>query len=64
MEEPGDVLYLGHVTVENGTAKEISTEIMSFFKDNEISTDALVAVGCDGTAVNTGVHPHLKQKIL
>ena len=43
MEEPGDV-YLGHVTVENGTAKEISTEIMSFFKDNEISTDALVAV--------------------
>jgi len=47
--------YLGHVTPESGSAKNIHTSINKFLLDNETATKDLVAIGCDGTNVNTGV---------
>jgi hypothetical protein len=56
IQEPGSS-YLGHVTPNSGTAKEIKTSITAFLSlniINNIAADELVAVGCDGTNVNTG----------
>lgn len=53
IEEP-DTRYLGHVTPSSGSASDISTAIINFFIEKQISIDSLVAVGCDGTATNTG----------
>lgn len=55
VQHPGD-RYLGHITVDNGTAETIKRTIVKFMDDNFIETDRLLAVGCDGTAVNTGIH--------
>lgn len=53
VEEPGSA-YIGHVTPTSGSASNIVNAILDFLKNNDISTDSLVAIGCDGTATNTG----------
>lgn len=53
IQEPGSG-YLAHVTPADGSAKSITSSITQFLSHNNISTDKLVAVGCDGTNVNTG----------
>jgi len=51
--EPGSQ-YLGHVTPSGGDAKNIQKSIVKFLSKNDIDTRQLVAIGCDGTNVNTG----------
>lgn len=46
--------YLGHISPTSGEAKSIAGGVISFFADNKVSIADLVAVGCDGTNVNTG----------
>lgn len=53
IEEPNSN-FLGHITPPSGSARDIASTILSFFKDNGTDMSAVVAVGCDGTAVNTG----------
>ena len=55
LEEPNSV-YLGHVTPESGSSKNILSAISDFFGENNTSLNNLQAIGCDGTNVNTGVH--------
>lgn len=52
MQEPGSC-YIGHVTPASGTAIDISKCILNFLDEHE-ARQFLVAVGCDGTNVNTG----------
>ncbi|XP_061717533.1 uncharacterized protein LOC133525257 [Cydia pomonella] len=51
--EPGSK-YLGHISLKSGKAKEIATSLCSFFAENSISLTNILAIGCDGTVVNTG----------
>ena len=53
IQEPGSH-YLGHITPLTGSAKNVSSSIMDFLFSNDIDTNDLKAIGCDGTAVNTG----------
>ena len=55
MSEPNSE-YLGHITPSSGRAESIATGIWNFLNDNKIQTEDLVAIGCDGTNVNTGAH--------
>ena len=52
VSEPGS-RYFGHVSPTSGSAKEIKTSIMDFLRKN-INLNDIVAIGCDGTVVNTG----------
>ena len=52
VQEPGSS-YLGHVEPTSGTTKDIKSSITHFLSLNNIVADKLVAVGCDGTNVNT-----------
>ena len=45
--------YLGHFTVKTGSAKSISDGLLNYLESKEIVTNRIIAVGCDGTAVNT-----------
>ena len=54
VEEPQSK-YIGHITVVNGSSKTIAEGIIQFFDTNKMSTEDIIAVGCDGTNVNTGV---------
>lgn len=53
VQEPGSN-YIGHITPGSGSASSIQTAIVSFLQTNNIDIQHLLAVGCDGTAVNTG----------
>ena len=53
IEEP-DSKFLGYVSPPSGSARHIASTIIRFFKNKKIDLSAVVAVGCDGTAVNTG----------
>lgn len=55
VEEPGST-YFGHVTPDSGTGKDIVTSILNYMNDNCIDETAIKALGCDGTATNTGVN--------
>ena len=55
VQEPGSV-YMGHLTPQSSEAKSTANGIFEFLKKHSIETDHLVAVGCDGTNVNTGVN--------
>lgn len=46
--------YIGHVTPPSGTASSIKKSIMEFLNLKFADTSSIVAIGCDGTAVNTG----------
>ena len=54
VREPGSQ-YLGHIAVNRGSAKAISDGISQALQvNNHIQDNSIIAVGCDGTAVNTG----------
>lgn len=53
VKEP-DSEYLGHTIVSSGTSHAIASGITDFTNHKTINTSELQAVGCDGTAVNTG----------
>ncbi|KAK5648348.1 hypothetical protein RI129_003240 [Pyrocoelia pectoralis] len=50
--EPGSQ-YIGHVVPESGSASNIKASILLFLQQN-FNLNGLIAVGADGTAVNTG----------
>lgn len=52
--EPGSQ-YIGHTTPDSGTAQSILKSFKMFFDDKKISSDYLLAVGCDGTNTNVGI---------
>lgn len=47
-------IYLGHVTPSSGNAKNIKSSIFDFLSGHLGSVQEIVAIGCDGTVVNTG----------
>ena len=51
--EPGGK-YVGHFTPATGSSRSILQGIVKFTEDNGISMDSILAIGCDGTNVNTG----------
>ena len=46
--------YLGHFAPTSGTACSITSGLKTFVLNQGMSLDKLIAVGCDGTSVNTG----------
>jgi len=54
IEEP-ESKYLGHISPSGSSAKLIKDSIVNFIATKNIDTQKFVAVGCDGTAVNTGI---------
>lgn len=56
VQQPGDN-FLGFLVCEKATSAAIFQKFLAFFTTKNISLDALVALGCDGAAVNTG---HIK----
>ncbi|XP_050308327.1 uncharacterized protein LOC126744782 [Anthonomus grandis grandis] len=53
LKEPGS-LYVGYTTPLHGTARSIERSISALLQSKRICSDELVAIGCDGTATNTG----------
>lgn len=53
ISEPGSQ-YLGHIAPTSSSALSISQMVLQFMENRNISIQELVAIGCDGTAVNTG----------
>ena len=53
VHEPG-AEYMGHYRVTCGSAEGISKGFFQYAEENDIDLKDLVAIGCDGTAVNTG----------
>ena len=53
LEEPYSK-YLGHTTPTNSKANSIFQSIVDYTFENKISLTNLLAIGCDGTGVNTG----------
>ena len=41
--------------LEEGSAKVLCNAIICYHEENNISTDKIIDVGCDGTAVNTNM---------
>lgn len=54
LREPGSK-YIGHITPDACDAKTIATNLHSYLQVKPLDIKQIVAVGCDGTAVNTGV---------
>ena len=54
VSEPNSI-YCGHLTPRSQTAKSITQNIIEYFDYQNFDYSCLKAVGCDGTAVNTGV---------
>lgn len=46
--------YIGHISLQRGTAQNIATGIIDFLEEKQIDTNVVRAIGCDGTVVNTG----------
>lgn len=53
VQEPGQAYY-GHVTCASGSAEGILSMILEYMAEKKEDLSNLKAVGCDGTAVNTG----------
>jgi hypothetical protein len=51
--EPGSK-YFSHATPSSGSSKSITEAILSSLELNDVSANNVKAIGCDGTAVNTG----------
>ena len=47
--------YFDHVTPGSGKAKDIASEILSLLNKRFVDTKQIVVIGCDSTAVNTGI---------
>ena len=41
-------------TPNSGSSKDITDSIVKSFKERDVNTEKIQAVGCDGTNVNTG----------
>uniref|UniRef100_A0A6P7F0G4 Uncharacterized protein LOC114324720 n=1 Tax=Diabrotica virgifera virgifera TaxID=50390 RepID=A0A6P7F0G4_DIAVI len=54
LKEP-DSEYLGHISLKTGDAKTICNSILTFLSSKSIDANQIMAIGCDGTAVNTGI---------
>lgn len=52
VSEPGSK-YIGHVTPSSGSASNIKKGIVAFL-EKKADFSSLIAIGCDGTVVNTG----------
>ena len=46
--------YIGHFAVSTGSSQSLFNGIIDYCASNELSSDDVAAIGCDGTAVNTG----------
>lgn len=53
VREPGGQ-YIGHVSPDSSTGQGIAESILKYLEDNSFDLDEVEAVGCDGTATNTG----------
>ena len=53
IEEPGSK-YFGHFALKKVSATAIASGIFDFLSANHREKNTIVAIGCDGTAVNTG----------
>lgn len=62
IQEPGNI-FLGHVTPNSGSSEDIVTSFISYLSSNDISLEELVVIGCDGTAVNTGLRNGIIRRI-
>jgi len=70
VQEPGSK-YLGPVTPERGTPLSIKESIITFIEDSDIDVENILAIGCDGTVVNTGnkggairlIEEHIKRPL-
>lgn len=61
ISEPGSK-YFGHLSVQSGTAKEIESTMITFLREN-MDLSKIIAVGSDGTAVNTGIHNGIIRRL-
>ncbi|GBN04096.1 hypothetical protein AVEN_177928-1 [Araneus ventricosus] len=46
--------YVGHITPASRTGGVIAKCILKYLEDNDVGINKLEAIGCDGTATNTG----------
>lgn len=53
INEPGSS-YLGHVSPLSGSAQDIKNAICAILTEKNIDKTKILAIGCDGTVVNTG----------
>ena len=53
ISEPGST-YFGHMTPTAGSSKVIAAELIAYLSKRNVDTSGIKAVGCDGTAANTG----------
>lgn len=51
--QPSSVYYT-HITISDGKAESIATQIWNKVQCDQICSDKLLFIGCDGTNVNTG----------
>ena len=47
--------YLDHDTTNSDKAKDIASEILDLLSKKSVDTKQIKAIGCDSTAVNTGI---------
>lgn len=62
IQEPSSV-YVGHVTPKSGSSEDIAKSVITYLGDQDISTGSLTVIGCDGTAVNTGLKSGIIRRI-
>jgi hypothetical protein len=55
--------YLGHFTPGTGSSLSIHSGITRFVEEKRLSMNSLVAIGCDGTNVNTGMKNGVIKRI-
>ena len=53
VSEPGSS-YFGHVSPTGGSSKVVTDELMTYLHEKDVDLSKIQAMGCDGTAVNTG----------
>ncbi|GBO17713.1 hypothetical protein AVEN_142841-1 [Araneus ventricosus] len=53
IHEPGGQ-YIGHITPASGIGSDIAKWSLKYLEDNNVAINELEAIGCDGTATNTG----------
>ena len=52
--EPGST-YIGHIAPTAGSSKVVAAELIAYLNERNVDTSCIKAVGCDGTATNTGI---------
>lgn len=53
VQEPGGQ-YMGHLIPKSGKGSEIAKIIMCYLDNKNLDSEQFIAIGCDGTATNTG----------